>query len=74
VHAHGTGVFVWGRVRPGRGRRTAQLQVLRQGRWEDAGRPVTTNAAGFFTARRKLAAPYRFLAPGIGISRTASPI
>jgi len=61
-------------VRPGSGRRTAQLQVLRQGGWEDAGRPVTTNAAGFFTARRKVVGPYRFLAPGVGLSRVASPI
>lgn len=74
VHARGRGVHVWGRVRPGSGRRTAQLQVFRQGQWRDAGPPVRTDQAGFFTATRRIAGPYRFRAPGVGLSRTATPL
>jgi cellulase (glycosyl hydrolase family 5) len=74
VHARGRGVHIWGRVRPGSGRRAAQLQVLRLGRWQDAARPVTTNEAGFFTANRRIVAPYRFSVAGIGVSRVANPI
>ena len=74
VHTRGGGVSVWGRVRPGSGRRSAQLQVLRQGQWRNAGRPVKTDEAGFFTARRPVAGPYRFRAPGVGLSRTATPV
>jgi hypothetical protein len=74
VHTQGGGVYVWGRVRPGSGRRSAQIQVLRQGQWRNAGRPVRTDEAGFFTARRPVAGPYRFRAPGVGLSRTATPV
>jgi hypothetical protein len=74
VHTRGRGVLVWGRVRPGSGRRSAQLQVLRQGQWRNAGPPVRTDTAGFFTATRRVAGPYRFRAPGVGLSRTATPV
>jgi hypothetical protein len=74
VHAQRRGVYIWGRVRPGTGRRSAQLQVLRQGRWQNAGRRVRTNQAGFFTANRRVVAPYRFRAPGVGLSRVATPV
>ena len=74
VHPRAGGVYVWGRVRPGSGPRTVQLQVLHGGAWQDAGPAVRTNEAGFFAARRKVVGPYRFLAPGVGVSRVASPI
>jgi hypothetical protein len=74
VHTRGRGVYVWGRVRPGSGRRSAQLQVLRRGLWRNAGRPVRTDEAGFFTARRPVSGPYRFRAPGLGLSRIATPV
>jgi hypothetical protein len=73
VHVERHGVHIWGRVRPGTGRRTAELEVLRQGRWQSAGRRLRTDEDGFFTARRRLAAPYRFRAPGIGPSPVAIP-
>jgi Cellulase (glycosyl hydrolase family 5) len=73
VHARRRGVFIWGRVRPGTGSRSARLQVLRRGRWQSAGRPVRTNEAGFFTARRRVVAPYRFRVAGAGVSRVAAP-
>jgi hypothetical protein len=73
VHAGRRGVSIWGRVRPGKGRRSAQLQVLLQGGWQNAGKPLRTDRSGFFTARRKAVAPYRFRASGVGVSRTAAP-
>jgi hypothetical protein len=73
VHAAGRRVRIWGRVRPGKGARTAQLEVLRGGRWTDSGRPVRTDRSGFFTARRPAAGAYRFSVAGVGVSRTARP-
>ena len=73
VKPRGRGVYIWGRVRPGTGRRSAQLQLLRAGRWQNSGRPVRTDEAGFFTATRGPVAPYRFRAPGVGLSRVATP-
>jgi hypothetical protein len=73
VHARARGVYIWGRVRPGSGRRSAQLEVLRGGGWQNAGKPLRTDATGFFTARRRIVAPYRFRVAGIGVSRTAVP-
>jgi len=73
VHARGRGVSIWGRVRPGSGERSAQLEVLRGGRWQDAGRPVRTDGDGFFTAKRGVVAPYRARVAGVGVSRVASP-
>jgi hypothetical protein len=73
VHARGRGVSIWGRVRPGAGERSAQLQVLRGGRWQNAGRPLRTDGDGFFTARRRVVAPYRFQAAAVGTSRVATP-
>ena len=73
VRARGRGVYVWGRVRPGSGRQTAQLQVLRGGTWRNAGRPVRTDADGFFTATRRAVGSYRFRVAGVGVSRVASP-
>jgi cellulase (glycosyl hydrolase family 5) len=73
VESRGRGVRVWGRVRPGSGRRSAQLQVLRSGSWRDSGRAVRTDADGFFTVTRQAVAPYRFAVQGVGVSRVAAP-
>jgi hypothetical protein len=73
VRARGRGVHIWGRVRPGTGRQSAQLQVLRGGTWRNAGRRVRTDDAGFFTATRRAVGPYRFRVAGVGVSRVASP-
>jgi hypothetical protein len=74
VHRVRDGVRVWGRVRPGNGRRPLRLQVLRGGTWRYAGGRIETDADGFFEVRRHAVAPYRVVAPGVGLSRTASPI
>ena len=73
VHARGRGVSIWGRVRPGSGCRPAQLEVERGGRWQNAGRALRTDEDGFFTARRRVVAPYRFRVQGVGLSRVAVP-
>jgi hypothetical protein len=73
VKPRGRGVYIWGRVRPGTGRRSAQLQLLRAGRWQNSGWPLRTDEAGFFTATRRPVVPYRFRARGVGLSRVASP-
>jgi hypothetical protein len=73
VRARGRGVYVWGRARPGSGRRSAQLQVLRRGTWRNAGRPVRTDEAGFFEVTRRVVGPYRFRVAGVGVSRVATP-
>jgi hypothetical protein len=51
-----------------------QLQSLRQGQWQNAGKPIRTDQDGFFSAKRKAVGPYRFEAPGLGLSRVANPI
>jgi hypothetical protein len=68
---------IWGRVRPGAGTRSVQLQRKRGGSYVNDGSPISTNSGGYFTARRSSRASYRFIgltAPGgaqIGFSRTA---
>jgi Cellulase (glycosyl hydrolase family 5) len=74
VHRGGRGVRIWGRVRPGNGRRPVQLRVRGSTGWRDAGRPLKTDAAGFFTAGRRDVGAYRFRAAGIGLSRVAEPV
>jgi hypothetical protein len=74
VHAAGRGVRIWGRVRPGEGTRSVQLEALRSGGWQRAGGRVKTDDAGFFTARRRVPTAYRFLVAGVGVSRTAFPV
>jgi hypothetical protein len=74
VHRAGAGVRIWGRVRPGSGRRAVQLAVRGAGGWRDAGRRVRTDGDGFFTARRRAVAAYRFRVAGVGVSRVAEPV
>jgi hypothetical protein len=74
VHRAGRGVRIWGRVRPGDGRRSLRLQVLRNGTWQKAGAPLKTDPDGFFTARRRAVSAYRIAAPGVGLSRVAEPL
>jgi hypothetical protein len=83
VKRHGQRARIWGRVRPGQGRRYVQLQRKVGGRYVGTVR-LRTSARGYFTARRP-AGRYRFLAfvPGeggnasslrlLGKSRTARP-
>ena len=77
VKKRGRGVLIWGRVRPGAGIRSAQLQRKRGGSFVNDGSPIATNSSGYFTARRAARATYRFVgfaAPGgtqLGFSRTA---
>jgi hypothetical protein len=73
VHSSGRGVRIWGRVRPGSGHRPLRLQVLRGGGWRNAGRSLRTDADGFFSVKRRVVAPYRVAAPGVGLSRVAEP-
>ena len=69
------GVSIWGRVRPGSGVRSVQLQ--KGGR--NSGPRVKTNSLGYFGVNRNASGSYRFRAydkDGIllGSSRTAKPI
>ena len=78
VHTRGPGrVAIWGRVRPGDGIRTVDLQFRRGGRWT-TGREVKTNDAGYFEVPDRRATAYRYRAFDgdrfIGTSRTARPI
>ena len=79
VHNRGRrGVYVWGRVRPGKGARFVQLQIGHK----NAGPRIRTNSRGYFGVKRKRKGKYRFKAYErsgskiqlIGTSRTASPI
>jgi hypothetical protein len=79
VHSRGRrGVYVWGRVRPGKGTRFVQL--YRGGK--RSGPRIHTNSRGYFGVKRRGKGSYRFKAYGrnsskiklIGSSRTASPI
>ena len=72
----GRGVLIWGRVRPGTGTRTAQLQRKQGGSYVNDGSPISTNSAGYFTATRSKQASYRFVVVGFAgqgsaTSRTA---
>ena len=74
VHPAGRGVRIWGRVRPGRGARAVRLEVLLGGGWRQAGAAFKTDTAGYFTVRRQFVAPYRAVAPSVGVSRAAAPV
>jgi hypothetical protein len=78
VHKRGRGVKIWGRVRPGKGTRSVQLQKGTS----NSGPRVKTNSRGYFTVKRAKSGKYRFrgydAAGSSGklacTSRTASPI
>ncbi len=73
----GRGVLIWGRVRPGSGKRFAQLQRKQGGSFVNDGSPISTNSSGYFTAKRSSRASYRFVGFAVqggaqlGTSRTA---
>ncbi len=77
VKKRGKGVLIWGRVRPGVGTRSAQLQRKRGSSFVNDGSPISTNSGGYFSVKRSARASYRFIgltAPGgaqVGTSRTA---
>jgi len=73
VHRRGGGVRIWGRVRPGAGQRTVQLEVRQDGGFVPSGSAFRTDPFGFFEVRREGAGVYRFSAAGIGTSRVAAP-
>lgn len=78
VHTRGVGrVSVWGRVRPGDGRRTVRLELRRHGTWALA-REIETDDAGYFETRLPRAQRYRYRAFSgdreLGTSRAAAPI
>jgi Cellulase (glycosyl hydrolase family 5) len=79
--SRGRQVVVWGRVRPGKGARFAQIERFAGGRWVKDGPRLGTNALGYFSKKKKPAA-YRFQAYGkgptgnvelLGTSRVAKP-
>ena len=75
VKARGRGVSIWGRVRPGSGTRSVQLQKGGQ----NSGPRIKTNSLGYFGVNRNSAGSYRFRAYDkngvpLGTSRTAKPI
>ena len=68
-------VLIWGRVRPGTGKRSVQLQRKGAG---NSGPRVKTNSKGYFTVKRRQSGRYRFRAYDsngklLGTSRTARP-
>jgi len=77
-----SGVRIWGRVRPGTGVRSVQIQRTSGGKEVNYGGLVRTNSRGYFTVRRgSKSATYVFLAYSdaagtqlIGRSRTAKPL
>jgi hypothetical protein len=74
VHPRKRGAYIWGRVRPGSGRRSVQLY---KGGGKSGPR-IKTTPAGYFGATRKKAGGYRFKAYDaagklLGTSRTAKP-
>jgi hypothetical protein len=75
VKKRGSGVSIWGRVRPGSGVRSVQLQ--KGGR--NSGPRVKTNSLGYFGVNRAVSGSYRFKAYDkdgllLGTSRTAKTI
>ena len=76
---------IWGRVRPGRGSRSVQLQRFSGGSYVNSGARIATNPTGYFSANVSKGT-YRFQAYGrpagttaaelqlLGQSRAASPI
>jgi len=78
VHAAGTGVRIWGRVRPGSGIRSVQLERPSGNGFVAAGRRVKTDEGGYFTAALPRQANYRYRAfdehgNPIATSRVATP-
>jgi hypothetical protein len=77
VKRRGSGVLIWGRVRPGTGTRFAQLQRKQGASFVKDGTLISTNSAGYFTAKRTRRASYRFAGfatqggAQLGVSRTA---
>ena len=68
------GVYIWGRVRPGTGKRYVRIQ--RKG--SRFGPRIRTGSAGYFTVKRRASGRYRFRAYSsdlkpLGTSRTARP-
>jgi hypothetical protein len=75
VKRRGRGVHVWGRVRPGSGRRFVRIQR----RGGSLGPRMRTTWSGYFGVSRRISGSYRFRAYDrnrklIGTSRTAGPI
>jgi hypothetical protein len=75
VKRRGRGVSIWGRVRPGAGRRYVRIQR----RGGSLGLRIRTNSRGYFSVTRSRPGSYRFRAYDpdrqlLGTSRTASPI
>ena len=77
VKKRGKGVLIWGRVRPGSGKRFAQLQRKQGGSYVNDGSPISTDSAGYFNVTRSARASYRFIGFAVqggaqlGTSRTA---
>ena len=73
----GRGVLIWGRVRPGSGKRFAQLQRKQGGSFVTDGSLISTDSRGYFTVTRSARASYRFIGFAVqggaqlGTSRTA---
>jgi hypothetical protein len=80
VRRRGSGVYVWGRVRPGTGIRYVQLERRSGGSWVKDGSEIASNFSGYFKVKRSRRATYRFQyvtgigGTVIGTSRSASPI
>jgi hypothetical protein len=80
VRRRSSGVYVWGRVRPGSGIRHVQLQRRSGSSFVNDGSAISSNSAGYFQVNRNRRSSYRFqYLSGIGgtvlgTSRTAAPI
>jgi len=80
VRRRGSGVYVWGRVRPGKGIRYVQLERRSGSSFVKDGPEIDTNFSGYFKVNRSRRATYRFQyvtgigGTVIGTSRTAAPI
>jgi hypothetical protein len=76
------GVTIWGRVRPGAGTRSVQLEIRRGAAFVADGGRISTDDQGYFEVKRPVAGSYRFAAyagekegsPAVGISRVAKPV
>jgi Cellulase (glycosyl hydrolase family 5) len=72
-------VSMWGRVRPGSGARSVELQYRRGGRFRPTGGRIDTDDAGYFEQIVLTRAPLRFRAYDsdgrlLGTSRVAAPL
>jgi hypothetical protein len=79
VHRTAMGVRIWGRVRPGEGRRTIQLERRVGRRFTTEGKRVGTDADGCFELSGTTLAAYRFVGYDgggrrVGTSRLATPL